>query len=417
MYKNIYVPVDNSEFSNQAIKVSIELGKTFESTLTGCHVYAAKMHDYRFKQMEFTLPDEYRQETELERQRKIHDSLITMGLKLISDCYLEDMYKQCTEAKVKFERRMMDGKHYVEILKDLKTGDYDLTVLGAVGIGRMKDSQIGPVCDRISRHSGKDVWVVKHVPKEGDAPRDSILVGIDGSPHSFGGLMTAIELAKKFDKKIELIGVYDPYLHYQVFNGLVDVLTDKAVKVFRFEEQNQLHEEVIDTGLAQIYQSHLNVAELMVKDAGMEASKILLDGKTFQKILDHIRKIFFWVLVIGRIGVHCEKGDTELGSNTENLLRLASCDVLLNTRLEYSELDVKAEESILWTPEAKERMNRVPSLVRGIARTGILRVAVEKGHSIIINVVIDEAMDWFMFKYVAECIVKFGEALAFAQVK
>ena len=64
---------------------------SFDAKLVGCHVYAAKLHDYRFKQMEYTLPEEYIDEVELERQRKIHDSLITMGLKLISDSYLDGM--------------------------------------------------------------------------------------------------------------------------------------------------------------------------------------------------------------------------------------------------------------------------------------------------------------------------------------
>ena len=41
--------------------------------------------------MGYTLPEEYIDEVELERQRKIHDSLITMGLKLISDSYLDGM--------------------------------------------------------------------------------------------------------------------------------------------------------------------------------------------------------------------------------------------------------------------------------------------------------------------------------------
>ena len=49
------------------------------------------MHDVRFKQMEYTLPEEYQHEQELERQRKIHDSLITRGLQLISDSYLDVM--------------------------------------------------------------------------------------------------------------------------------------------------------------------------------------------------------------------------------------------------------------------------------------------------------------------------------------
>jgi len=46
--------------------------------MIGCHVYAARMHDYRFKQMEYTLPRNTRGD-ELSRQRKIHDSLITWG--------------------------------------------------------------------------------------------------------------------------------------------------------------------------------------------------------------------------------------------------------------------------------------------------------------------------------------------------
>ena len=41
------------------------------------------------------LPEEHIDEVELERQRKIHDSLITMGLKLISDSYLDGMSRLC----------------------------------------------------------------------------------------------------------------------------------------------------------------------------------------------------------------------------------------------------------------------------------------------------------------------------------
>ena len=62
MYKHIYVPVDNSDFSNRAIDLAVELGVAFESKLTGIHVYAARLHDYRFKQMEYTLPEEYKDE-------------------------------------------------------------------------------------------------------------------------------------------------------------------------------------------------------------------------------------------------------------------------------------------------------------------------------------------------------------------
>lgn len=412
MYERIYVPVDNSDHSNRAVACGLELGRQFKSRLTGCHVYAASMHDYRFRQMEYTLPEEYLDEVELERQRKIHDSLITMGLRLISDSYLDGMARSCAESGIEFEPRMMDGKHWVEIVRDLEGSEHDLVVIGALGIGRVRDSQIGSVCERVVRAAGRDVWVVKHVPAPDEPERDTILVGIDGSPQSFGALMTAIELGKRFGKKLETIAVYDPYLHYAVFNGVVNVLTEKAAKVFRFEEQNQLHEEIIDTGLAQIYQSHLEVAERLAREAGVEVVKTLLDGKAFQKVLDHVRKTNPWLLVLGRIGVHSAPDETGLGSNAENLLRTSPCDVLLTTRTEVPRLDVKAEESVRWTPEAEGRMKRVPDQVRGVARTAILRLALEKGHSVVTNAVIDEAMDRFMPKGARLATEALAEAVA-----
>ncbi len=417
MYKSIYVPVDNSDYSNRAASCAIALGKAFSAKLVGCHVYAAQLHDYRFRQMEYTLPEEYLDEVELERQRKIHDSLITMGLKLISDSYLDAMSRQCAESGLEFEPRMMDGKHHVEILKDLAGSEHDLVVIGALGIGRARDSVIGSVCERVARHADRDVWVVKHVPEPGEAERDTILVGVDGSPQSFGALMTAVDLARTFGKKVETIAVYDPYLHYSVFNGIVNVLTEQAAKVFRFEEQNQLHEEIIDTGLAQIYQSHLEVSDRMASEAGVAITKTLLDGKPFQKILDHARKTNPWLLVLGRIGVHSPKNEKGLGSNVENILRAAPCDVLLSTRLEVPRLDVRAEETVRWTPEAEARMKHVPDQVKGIARTGVLRLALEKGHTVITSAVIDEAMDRFMPKSASAATKALAEAVAIERAR
>lgn len=417
MYKSIYVPVDNSDHSNRAVACAVALGKAFSAKLVGCHVYAARLHDYRFRQMEYTLPEEYIDEVELERQRKIHDSLITMGLKLISDSYLDGMSKLCAGSGLAFEPRMMDGKHHVEILKDLAGSPHDLVVIGAVGIGRARDSTIGSVCERVARQADRDIWVVKHVPEPGEPERDTILVGVDGSPQSFGALMTAIDLARTFGKTVEAIAVYDPYLHYSVFNGIVNVLTEQAAKVFRFEEQNQLHEEIIDTGLAQIYQSHLEVGERMASEAGVAIRKTLLDGKPFQKILDHARKTNPWLIVLGRIGVHSAKDETGLGSNVENILRAAPCDVLLSTRIEVPRLDVRAEETVRWTPEAEARMAHVPEQVKGIARTGVLRLALEKGHSVITSAVIDEAMDRFMPKSASAATRALAEAVALEHAK
>src|SRR3989442_716944 len=317
MFKHICVPVDNSDYSNRAIELAVELGRTCGAKLTGVHVYAAQLHDYRFKQMEYTLPDEYKDEHELERQRKIHDSLIAMGLQLISDSYR--------------------------------------AVLGALGMGAVKDSQLGSVTERFVRKVPKDTLVVRNADRLSDS-QGAIVVGLDGSPQSFNGLRLGIGLAKALGRPLQAVAVYDPYLHYAMFNGIVGVLSEKASKIFRFKEQEQLHEEIIDTGLAKIYQSHLEIGRKLAAEDGVDLAITLLDGKCFEKVLTFARKAQPWLLILGRVGVHSDEHEVDLGSNTENLLRLLPCNVLLTGGKFYPPLDVPAEEIISWTEEAEARM-------------------------------------------------------------
>src|SRR5438309_2048755 len=401
MFKHICVPVDNSDYSNRAIELAVELGRTCGAKLTGVHVYAAQLHDYRFKQMEYTLPDEYKDEHELERQRKIHDSLIAMGLQLISDSYLDVMARRAETAGLAFERKLIDGKHYKVLIEDCLASDYDLVVMGALGMGAVKDSQLGSVTERFVRKVPKDTLVVRNADRLSDSP-GAIVVGLDGSPQSFNGLRLGTGLAKALGRPLQAVAVYDPYLHYAMFNGIVGVLSEKASKIFRFKEQEQLHEEIIDTGLAKIYQSHLEIGRKLAAEDGVDLAITLLDGKCFEKVLTFARKAQPWLLILGRVGVHSDEHEVDLGSNTENLLRLLPCNVLLTGGKFYPPLDVRAEEIISWTEEAEARMERVPPQVKGVARTALLRYAIEQGHTVITNKVIDEAMAIFMPARMAE---------------
>ncbi len=160
MYKTIFVPVDNSDHSMASIDLSVELAKRLDAELVGSHAYAARMHDYRFKQMEFTLPEEYLVEEEMEKQRKVHDTLITMGLELISDSYLTVMDKRCREEKLPFQPKMYDGKNWKVIVEDIEESNYDLVVMGALGLGAVSDSVLGSVCSRVVRRARTDMLIV-----------------------------------------------------------------------------------------------------------------------------------------------------------------------------------------------------------------------------------------------------------------
>ncbi|HYY15554.1 MAG TPA: universal stress protein, partial [Gammaproteobacteria bacterium] len=416
MYKRIFAPVDNSEHSNRCVDIGVAWAKAFGATLVGSHVYAAKMHDYRFKQMEYTLPEEYQDEKELERQRKIHDSLITMGLQLISDSYLDVMERRSAATGIAFERRTYDGRTFQPLVDEIRASRYDLVIIGALGMGAVKDSLIGSVCERIVRRVTTDILVVKDIRPWEEQQTGAIVVGIDGSPQSFAALKAATALSKAFQRRLEAVAVYDPYLHYAMFNSIVGVLSEQAAKIFRFKEQEQLHEEIIDTGLARIYQSHLEIAKKVAAEDGVELSITLHAGKAFEKLLDHIRKVKPWMLIVGKIGVHSDDA-MDIGGNAENLLRLAPCHVMLVSGKYYPPLDVKAEESIKWTTEALQRMERVPAFVRGIARTAVLRHAIEKGHSIVSSSVIDEVMAIFMPQKTAAMAESLAEQLALEKLQ
>lgn len=416
MYKHIYVPLDNSEHSNAAVDVSMALAKAFGAKITGSHVYAAKMHDVRFKQMEYTLPEEYREESELEKQRKIHDSLITMGLQLISDSYIEVLKCRAEKEGIPVEAKMFDGKHFEVLVQDINSSDYDLVVLGALGTGAVKESVIGSVCERTVRRIRTDSLIVKDL-RPFSEQTGPILVAIDGSPFSYGGLKIGIQLAKALRRPLEAVAVYDPYLHYVVFNGIVNVLTEKASKVFKFKEQEKLHEEIIDTGLAKIYQSHLEVAQGVAKEEGVELKISLLDGKVFEKVLKFAKKINPSLVIFGRVGYHSLDETMDVGSNTENLLRLLPCNVLISSRKFVPSIDLKASAAIEWSKEAEARMGRVPDFVKGIARIAVLRYAFEHGHSIITNSVIEKVMELFMPKQSEQAVNQLAEHLAIQAVE
>ncbi|MBX3350277.1 MAG: universal stress protein [Nitrospira sp.] len=413
MYKTIYIPVDNSDHSNTAVDVGVHLAKTFGSKIVGSHVYAAKMHDKRFKQMEAGLPEEYHDETELDRQRQIHDSLITRGLQIITDSYLDYVDKKCNEANLPIERRSLEGRNWKVLSEDINTNGYDLVIMGALGVGAVKDSVIGSNTERVVRRvRNSDMLIIKNTqPITGG----KIVVAVDGSPYSFGGLMTGLAIGKALNIPVEAISAFDPYFHYAAFHSISGVLNEEAGKVFRFKEQEKLHEEIIDSGLAKIYQSHLDISREIAQAEQTDLKTTLLDGKAFEKIIQYVRKDVPALLIVGRIGVHSDE-DMDVGSNTENLLRSAPCNVLISNRKYVPPIDTQAEYTIAWTEEALRRMEKIPIFARGVAKTAIHRYAIEKGHTIISNTVVDAAVGHILPKGAMDAMRALGGSLDAAGV-
>ncbi|MDP2751386.1 MAG: universal stress protein [Rhodocyclaceae bacterium] len=388
MVKSIYLPLDNSAYSLAGVDLAIELASLTGASLTGSHVYAAKLHDRRFRQMEGGLPAPYQKEEKLIEQREVHDDLITKGLSVISDSYLDVFDARCRAVGLEGRRVNLEGKNWQKLVEDIAASDADLVVMGALGLGVVAHSQIGSVCERVARRIERDLWVVREIRPRSEG---AIVVALDGSPQSYGGLMTALELGKVLDRHVEAVAVFDPDFHYVAFNSIAKVLSTEAAKIFRFEEQEKLHEEIIDAGLAKIYQGHLDVAVNLAKEQGIELKTKLLAGKPFAKLLEHAHETNPWLMVLGRIGVHSAPG-MDLGSVTENLLRLGKNNLLLSARCFEPPIEHIEETTMAWTEEALVRMTRVPEFARGMARKAIVKHALKMGHTIVTSDVIDACM-------------------------
>jgi nucleotide-binding universal stress UspA family protein len=397
MYKNILVSVDNSLHSDYAEDIGVALSKKYNAKIHGLHVYSGKFHQLRFNKLENFLPDKYQVESVLEYQRKIHSVLIERGLEIISLEYMKKLHDKCKQHDVRFEERLVDGKNADKINAELDHND--LLIIGAQGLGEIKNySRIGSNTRRVLRTASKDIFITKK-PCE----FNTILVGIDGSEYSFQIYEKAIQLASKFNSNVHVVSSFDPVFHRNVFSLLTKVLSGEAGEVFKFNEQQDLHNMVIDKSLENLYQNHLAKAKEIAEKQGVPVKTELLQGKPYYSLYIKALESKPDLIVVGRFGMHKGPFDT-IGSNAENIAELADTNVLILTTdspepvvQKYKSDEPRTvphiETKVTWSQEAKNRLENIPKFARPMAILAIERYAKENGEQIITPEVMKKARD------------------------
>lgn len=451
MYSEIFVPVDNSQHSDWAVDRAIELCRRSGGRITGNHVYAARLHDVRFRQLETGLPAQFQTPDEIKRQRKVHDKLIEKGLQLIADSFLDQMGKRCDAAGVKLNRQLLEGINYEEIVNEVNRGEgrlpgligfdpniaksydggdkggrgdvqlgadgrivaededqaaklvgtsgrrYDLVAIGAHGLGRQTYSQLGGVVARSLRGIEKDMLIVRDdTALEGGR----FLVCVDGSSYSYKAMRTALEMAQEFGGSLYVCSAFDVEYHHIVFHNIKDVLSAQASKVFKFEEQEELHNNIIDKGLLKLCQANLKRAEVMAQEfPDVPIKTQILIGKPFQVIMQWAEELKPSLMIVSRHGAHRIDGTT-LGSQVENLVRLTTCNLLMTGTVGIRPEDIPwieedGQAGLPWAPDAEQRILRVPPFAQGIARRAVEEFVLEFGGgeaSVVTNKWLDEAI-------------------------
>ena len=426
MYREVFVPVDNSDNSHWAVDRAIEFCERSEGRITGNHVYAARLHDVRFRQLETGLPAQFQSADEIKRQRKVHDKLIEKGLQLISDSFLDQTSKSCDAAGVPLTRQLLEGINYEEVSREANRGaghlpsligfdpniaanydggdtvrsdvivdeggrivaedeeqdeklagssgrDYDLLAIGAHGIGKQPYSQLGGMVSRVIRQVEKDTLIVRN---DRALAGGDWIVCVDGSSYSYKAMRHALEMAKEFGAKLYVCSAFDVEYHHAVFGNIKDILSVQASKVFKFEEQEELHNNIIDKGLLKLAQANLKRAEVMAQEfPDVHVETQILIGKPFQCILQWVEEIEPSLLILARHGGHRIEG-TDMGSQADNLCRLSPTNILLVGTTDVRPDDIPwieedGESGLEWGPDAEVRILRVPPFALGIARKAV----------------------------------------------
>ncbi|MBI4949921.1 MAG: universal stress protein [Deltaproteobacteria bacterium] len=363
MYRKILFCLDNSDYANSGVEAGLRIAEASRATVAGCHVYAARLHSERFKEMEGGLPAEYRAEKKLKEQREIHEGLIEKGLRIISDSYIAPFLARAEGTGLKALCISREGKNFEEIVKEAEENAYDLVVMGAHGLGKTDISRIGSVVERVARRIKCDILIMKDASFSG--PSNNIVAAIDGSAASFGALNAATHLSKVFNTGVAALSAFDPDFHRTAFRSIAGVLSEEAGRLFRFKEQERLHDEIIDKGLAKIYAGHLESAAKMAGATGVNLKTALLSGKASAEIIRYCQTKRPFILALGRVGAHAVPS-LDIGSVAENCLREAPCNILITSK--EAALPQTAASGVEWDAEAEKILSSIPSFVRQMVR-------------------------------------------------
>ncbi len=376
MYSSILVALDGSEYSRHGGQIALELACGLGARIVACHVYGARLHSTRFRDMEPGLSVQYQDEKVLDDLRQSHDELINNGLRALSQGYMDRYLSRAREQGVEAMEATAEGRNYSKLLEVADRKKCDLIVAGAFGLGSVGDGLLGSVATRLLRHARCDLLIARKPASGG-----SIMVGVDGSDHARGALRKAAVWSKILNMPLKLAAAYDPQFHLEVFNAMACSLSPERQEEVGLARQNDLHRQIIDHGLGFLYANFLSNAEALAKKVNVDSSSALLQGKSYQALIDHATQNGVEMIAIGRRGHHHD-GVSTIGSNAEALVRLAPVNVLVTwSDGTAQEKKTSTEEPMEWTPEALQRLERVPAFARTMAKRGVEDAVKNKGGS------------------------------------
>ncbi|MBD3184494.1 hypothetical protein GF312_19580 [Candidatus Poribacteria bacterium] len=270
MFKNILLPIDNSEYSQTASRYAIELARLYGSTIHGLSVVNIKL-------IQGSLITDLNSIIRL-APRQLEEVLQDKGQEI-----LDKLSRLCEEAGVTCKISSSMGIIGESICR--KASVADLIVMGKYGeSGEWSGPLLGSVAETVVRQADKPVFLASREYQE----INRILIAYDKGRSANHMLHFAANVAMTLNSPISVLVICD----------------DK-----------KLHESL------------MNDAVLYLEAYGVEVEPLLKDGEPAEEILMAAKEKKADLIAMGAYGHNIR--EFLLGSITEHVMREAYCPILL----------------------------------------------------------------------------------------
>ena len=155
VFLRVLVPLDGSEHSDRALATALQIAKNFNGEITLLHVYSVTVTPVVIPEPTTLNPTGVPIATSAEVSKMV-DAARDAGKRILADG------EQKVKAEsVPVETSLREGNSSQEIVKAAKEGQFDLIVIGARGIHRLRDLLMGSVTEGVVKHASCSVLVVK----------------------------------------------------------------------------------------------------------------------------------------------------------------------------------------------------------------------------------------------------------------
>jgi nucleotide-binding universal stress UspA family protein len=155
LFEKILVPLDGSEHSSKALEIAIQAAKRFHGRITLIHVYSVTVAPVMMPEPATLTPTGFPVMTPTDVS-KMAEASRKAGSRI-----LEDGEEKVKAEGVPVETALVEGHVVQEIIKKAKEGNFDLIVVGARGVSRIRELLLGSVTDGVIHHVSCPVLVVK----------------------------------------------------------------------------------------------------------------------------------------------------------------------------------------------------------------------------------------------------------------